>query len=124
MKKKVSIMILIIVMLIIIVSIIFLVVLRKDSNIDTKITMDNLYELEDMIDNKEKISLEYFKNFDLKEKVEEENIITYVYNMNEKYDVRVTTLNNIVTNIVLYNTVILTNVDIMYYSLENFLENE
>ena len=124
MKKKVSIMILIIVMLIIIVSIIFLVVLRKDSNIDTKITMDNLYELEDMIDNKEKISLEYFKNFDLKEKVEEENIITYVYNMNEKYDVSVTTLNNIVTNIVLYNTVILTNVDIMYYSLENFLENE
>lgn len=121
MKKKVSIMI---VMLIIIVSIIFLVVLRKDSNIDTKITMDNLYELEDMIDNKEKISLEYFKNFDLKEKVEEENIITYVYNMNEKYDVRVTTLDNIVTNIVLYNTVILTNVDIMYYSLENFLETE
>ena len=45
MKKKVSIMILIIVMLIIIVSIMFLVVLRKDSNIDTKITMDNLYEL-------------------------------------------------------------------------------
>ena len=124
MKKNSTIILFLISIVIIIVFVITIFFLRNTKDITSKITMKNLYELEDKIDSKEDISIEYFKGFELKEKIEENNIITYIYNMNEKYDVRVTTLNDVVTNIVLYNTVISTNVDIMYYSLENYLVTE
>ncbi len=124
MKKNSTIILFLISIVIIIVFVITIFFLRNTKDITSKITMKNLYELEDKIDSKEDISIEYFKGFELKEKIEENNIITYIYNMNEKYDVRVTTLNDVVTNIVLYNTVTSTNVDIMYYSLENYLVTE
>ena len=124
MKKNSTIILFLISIVIIIVLVITIFFLRNAKDITSKITMKNLYELEDKIDSKEDISIEYFKDFELKEKIEEDNIITYIYNMNEKYDVRVTTLNDVVTNIVLYNTVTSTNVDIMYYSLENYLVTE
>ena len=105
MKKNSTIILFLISIVIIIVFVITIFFLRNTKDITSKITMKNLYELEDKIDSKEDISIEYFKGFELKEKIEENNIITYIYNMNEKYDVRVTTLNDVVTNIVLYNTV-------------------
>ena len=92
------------------------------------ITDDTFISFITFIDNNIKegklITIDEFKQYELKDEELENGQTKYIYNMNDKYQVEVIERNQRIVSIVLKNKVTYTSVDIICSSLTRFLETE
>lgn len=124
MKKSKYIILICLIILIVAIVTIMLIVRKNEKYIDKSITMEDLQNIDNNIKEGKLITIDEFKQYELKDE-ELENVQTkYIYNMNDKYQVEVIERNQRIVSIVLKNKVTYTSVDIIYSSLTRFLETE
>lgn len=97
---------------------------KNNNSIENNISIEDLVAIKNDIDDGKIITIKAFKNYNLKENTKEDNIEKYVYSIDDIYEVCVLESSGRITNIILKNKVTYTSVDIMYSSLEMFLQNE
>lgn len=124
MKKSKYIILICLIILIVAIVTIMLIVRKNEKYIDKSITMEDLQNIDNNIKEGKLITIDEFKQYELKDE-ELENVQTkYIYNMNDKYQVEVIERNQRIVSIVLKNKVTYTSVDLIYSSLTRFLETE
>ena len=101
-----------------------LIVRKNEKYIDKSITMEDLQNIDNNIKEGKLITIDEFKQYELKDEELENGQTKYIYNMNDKYQVEVIERNQRIVSIVLKNKVTYTSVDIIYSSLTRFLETE
>ena len=99
-------------------------ILADEKYIDKSITMEDLQNIDNNIKEGKLITIDEFKQYELKDEELENGQTKYIYNMNDKYQVEVIERNQRIVSIVLKNKVTYTSVDIIYSSLTRFLETE
>lgn len=124
MKKSKYIILICLIILIVAIVTIMLIVRKNEKYIDKSITMEDLQNIDNNIKEGKQITIDEFKQYELKDEELENGQTKYIYNMNDKYQVEVIERNQRIVSIVLKNKVTYTSVDIIYSSLTRFLETE
>lgn len=124
MKKSKYIILICLIILIVAIVTIMLIVRKNEKYIDKSITMEDLQNIDNNIKEGKLITIDEFKQYELKDEELENGQTKYIYNMNDKYQVEVIERNQRIVSVVLKNKVTYTSVDIMYSSLTRFLETE
>lgn len=124
MKKSKYIILICLIILIVAIVTIMLIVRKNEKYIDKSITMEDLQNIDNNIKEGKLITIDEFKQYELKDEELENGQTKYIYNMNDKYQVEVIERNQRIVSIVLKNKVTYTSVDIIYSSLTRFLETE
>lgn len=124
MKKSKYIILICLTILIVAIVTIMLIVRKNEKYIDKSITMEDLQNIDNNIKEGKLITIDEFKQYELKDEELENGQTKYIYNMNDKYQVEVIERNQRIVSIVLKNKVTYTSVDIIYSSLTRFLETE
>ena len=124
MKKSKYIILICLIILIVAIVTIMLIVRKNEKYIDKSITMGDLQNIDNNIKEGKLITIDEFKQYELKDEELENGQTKYIYNMNDKYQVEVIERNQRIVSIVLKNKVTYTSVDIIYSSLTRFLETE
>ena len=124
MKKSKYIILICLIILIVAIVTIMLIVRKNEKYIDKSITMEDLQNIDNNIKEGKQITIDEFKQYELKDEELENGQTKYIYNMNDKYQVEVIERNQRIVSIVLKNKVTYTSVDIIYSSLTSFLETE
>ena len=124
MKKSKYIILICLIILIVAIVTIILIVRKNEKYIDKSITMEDLQNIDNNIKEGKQITIDEFKQYELKDEELENGQTKYIYNMNDKYQVEVIERNQRIVSIVLKNKVTYTSVDIIYSSLTRFLETE
>lgn len=124
MKKSKYIILICLIILIVAIVTIMLIVRKNEKYIDKSITMEDLQNIDNNIKEGKLITIDEFKQYELKDEELENGQTKYIYNMNDKYQIEVIERNQRIVSIVLKNKVTYTSVDIIYSSLTRFLETE
>ncbi|MGN1012515.1 MAG: hypothetical protein ACI4ON_01635 [Clostridia bacterium] len=124
MKKSKYIILICLIILIVAIVTIMLIVRKNEKYIDKSITMEDLQNIDNNIKEGKLITIDEFKQYELKDEELENGQKKYIYNMNDKYQVEVIERNQRIVSVILKNKVTYTSVDIMYSSLTRFLETE
>lgn len=124
MKKSKYIILICLIILIVAIVTIMLIVRKNEKYIDKSITMEDLQNIDNNIKEGKLITIDEFKQYELKDEELENGQTKYIYNMNDKYQVEVIERNQRIVSIVLKNKVTYTSVDVIYSSLTRFLETE